>query len=236
MWPNRPAFCFPAVLLIINALPNYRPLTSLTQEQCHQYIEKPHKYRAHRITYRDPHTLDGLAITCAAIKSRHFFSHRTLYPKEILFPLAYVRLVYKDYLFLESELAVSYSPQNIYCYAIDAKAPKVFHARLHALSACLPNVIVTRVEYRMDSEGHNGTRSMMECLRMITKHNWKYVFVLQNHDIQIKTNSELIRILQLYNGTNDVQAYRQSIKRIQPGVNWSFKAMNLFKNGTYYHA
>ncbi|CAD5205666.1 unnamed protein product [Bursaphelenchus okinawaensis] len=53
---------------------------------------------------------------------------------------------------------------------------------------------------------------------------------LENHDIQIKTNSELIRILQLYNGTNDVQAYRQSIKRIQPGVNWSFKAMNLFKN------
>lgn len=77
------------------------------------------------------------------------------------------------------ELASTYSPQNVYCYAIDAKASKTFHARVNALAACLPNVFVTRVQYRMDSWGHNMSYSLMECLKFIKPMEWKYVMLLQ---------------------------------------------------------
>jgi hypothetical protein len=77
------------------------------------------------------------------------------------------------------ELAATYAPQNTYCYAIDAKSSKTFHSRMNALSACLPNIYITRTEYPMDSAGHNISHSFMECLRLIRPMRWRYVMLLQ---------------------------------------------------------
>jgi hypothetical protein len=91
---------------------------------------------------------------------------------------------FKDYRQIEMELASTYAPQNTYCYAIDSKATKTFQARMNALAACLPNVFVTRVQYRMNSWGHNVSYSSMECLKLIRTMDWNYVVILQ---VSIKT-------------------------------------------------
>lgn len=77
------------------------------------------------------------------------------------------------------ELSATYAPQNTYCYALDAKSPKTFHLRMNALSACLPNVYISRVEYKMSSSGHNISHSFMECLKLIRPMRWKYAILLQ---------------------------------------------------------
>lgn len=77
------------------------------------------------------------------------------------------------------ELASVYAPQNSYCFAIDAKSSKVFHSRMNNLAACLPNVYLTRSEFKMDSSGHNISHSYMECLKLISHAKWEYVMLLQ---------------------------------------------------------
>ena len=71
-----------------------------------------------RIKFTDPEHLD---MDCdGGIRWRNRFPKEENWPND--HPLAQVRVVYTDYVFLEMELAATYSPNNWYCYAIDAKA------------------------------------------------------------------------------------------------------------------
>lgn len=73
-----------------------------------------------------------------------------------------------------------YAPQNFYCYALDSKSNALFHEHMRNLSECFANVILTKVEYDVDSAGHNMTKSYMECLNILwQKANWKYAILLQ---------------------------------------------------------
>lgn len=82
---------------------------------------------------------------------------------------------------LEMELASAFAPQNLYCFAIDAKASPLFHVRIHQLAKCLPNVLITQHEFQVDSSGHNMGPSFFECLKLLAqpKMSWKYVHLLQ---------------------------------------------------------
>lgn len=79
------------------------------------------------------------------------------------------------------ELAATYAPHNWYCYAIDEKSPQRFHAQMHSLAACLPNIIITRHEYSVDSAGHNMGYAHYECMKALLKKSpeWKYLILLQ---------------------------------------------------------
>ena len=72
-----------------------------------------------RIKFADPEILE---MNCErGIRWRnHFPVKSSAESKE--FPLAQARMVYRDYVFLEMELAATYSANNWYCYVIDAKA------------------------------------------------------------------------------------------------------------------
>uniref|UniRef100_A0A914H2I3 Hexosyltransferase n=1 Tax=Globodera rostochiensis TaxID=31243 RepID=A0A914H2I3_GLORO len=129
------------------------------------------------------------------------------------FPLAQVLIVNKvrgrnDYVFLEKELASSYSPNNLYCYSVDHKSDKQFHMRMKRFSECVPNVVVSTPEWILDLNGHNLTRALLDCLRLLTvpEKRWEYVALLRirrqnktadvderikNNDVAIKTNWEM---------------------------------------------
>ena len=91
----------------------------------------------------------------------------------------FLKFKFEDYYFLEMELAATYAPQNYYCFAIDKKAPKLFHEQIQNLSTCFPNVFYSKVEYPLDSAGHNQNSAHMECLSILRQHKWKYVIMLQ---------------------------------------------------------
>ncbi|GMR46940.1 hypothetical protein PMAYCL1PPCAC_17135, partial [Pristionchus mayeri] len=56
------------------------------------------------------------------------------------FPIAFAKVVHRDYEFLEEQLSVNYAEQHTFCFALDKKAPLSFRRRIMALSVCLPNV------------------------------------------------------------------------------------------------
>ncbi|KAI6198860.1 Beta-1,3-galactosyl-O-glycosyl-glycoprotein beta-1,6-N-acetylglucosaminyltransferase 3 [Aphelenchoides besseyi] len=64
----------------------------------------------------------------------------------------------------------------------------------------------------MDSHGHNMTYSYHQCMMILSKveFKWKYLVLLQNYDIPLKTNQELIQIFKWFNGTNDIASVQYS--------------------------
>uniref|UniRef100_A0A183BRP2 Uncharacterized protein n=1 Tax=Globodera pallida TaxID=36090 RepID=A0A183BRP2_GLOPA len=182
-----------------------------------------------RLTFEDPVWLE---MDCAnGIRKRNYFPGKEGF-EDAEFPLAQVRVVYKDYVFLEKELASSYSPNNWYCYSVDHKSDKQFHMRLKQLSECLPNVVVSTCEWNVDSAGHNMTRAFLDCLNLLTvpEKRWEYVAILQNHDVAIKTNREMVQIYRWLNGANDVEVTWPPGGRVNESLDWSFEAIRMFRN------
>ena len=82
---------------------------------------------------------------------------------------------------LEQMLSVEYAPQNLYCYALDAKADSRFKRRIRALAGCFDNVFVANEEFSVFSNGKNVSRSHLACLRELEERGteWKYAILLQ---------------------------------------------------------
>jgi len=131
----------------------------------------------------DDVTEEELPMDCESVHSRNYFPSEASSWEEAEYPLAQARNIFRDYLLLEMDLAVAYQPQNWYCYAIDVKASDLFHKRVQALAACLPNVLVVERgrEYNMDSAGHHYDASILECLRLLHRpdRKWEYVSILE---------------------------------------------------------
>uniref|UniRef100_A0A183E8C1 Core-2/I-Branching enzyme n=1 Tax=Gongylonema pulchrum TaxID=637853 RepID=A0A183E8C1_9BILA len=128
-------------------------------------------------------------------------------------------------------LNLMYAPQNFYCYALDAKSSALFHEQMRALSVCFPNVFLTKREFTVDSAGHNTSRSFLECLRIVRKMpGWRYAILLQNNDIPLKSNLEMVQILQALNGSNDINVGYPNADRMPKDAPWTFRSLRLFRD------
>ncbi|KIH47887.1 hypothetical protein ANCDUO_22048, partial [Ancylostoma duodenale] len=103
-------------------------------ESSKEYVEKIAKNRTKLI----PRDID---MSCEGLR------RRILPPKKLRplkpFSVAFARVVYESYEFIEDELRSSYHPQNFFCYSVDSKASDEFNSRIEALQKCFPNVFVT---------------------------------------------------------------------------------------------
>nr|CAD2159367.1 unnamed protein product [Meloidogyne enterolobii] len=154
-----------------------------------------------RLIYKDV----DIPMNCEDIYSRNYFLKFPLSEAERQFPIAYAKVVYKDYRFLEAELATNYHPQNWYCFAVDSKADDIFYKNILSLSRCFPNVIVPQERFSVDSAGHGMGKAHLSCFKELIKkeRKWEYLVTLQNHDIQIKTNEEMVQIFKWLDGACD---------------------------------
>ncbi|KAI6212706.1 hypothetical protein M3Y94_00060200 [Aphelenchoides besseyi] len=217
--------------------PSFIKLKEAANLSCVQFFADNSDYSSyakHRLKSEDPKDEAALPMECDSIRRRAYFQTDDLYPEEAEFPIAFARTVYTDYRFLEMDLAATYTPHNFYCYALDSKSTPLFHKRMRALADCFPNVFLTDVEFSMDSHGHNMSYSFHQCMMILSKveFKWKYLVLLQNYDIPLKTNQELIQIFKWFNGTNDIASVKLQPARIDPKANWTFEAMHLFRNET----
>ncbi|KAI6170358.1 hypothetical protein M3Y97_01162100 [Aphelenchoides bicaudatus] len=182
-----------------------------------------------RVNYTESTNEDEWPTDCGSIYERNHFYVEPLSVEEREFPLAYARNVFKDYRLTEMLLSATWAPQNYYCFSVDGQATSLFRRRMHNLASCFPNVHITNVVLNMDSYGHNTSDHYVECFNWLTnkERQWKYVMIVQNFDIPLKTNQEMVQILKWYNGTNDV-----STQKHDPWANntWTFEALGLFKD------
>uniref|UniRef100_A0A7E4W6G7 Core-2/I-Branching enzyme n=1 Tax=Panagrellus redivivus TaxID=6233 RepID=A0A7E4W6G7_PANRE len=183
-----------------------------------------------RVRMYDP-IEQNLPMDCLSIITRFPYRTKPRSDYEGNFPIAYVRIVFTDYYYLETIFRATYEPQNYYCYFVDSSSNELFHKRINALASCFPNVVVSNVELDLDSNGTNTNAAVIACLEELVKFkDWKYVIMQQNHDVPIKTNREIVDIFKILNGANDIGCTPPTVHI--PEADWSMKGMQFFKNKT----
>ncbi|XP_014785428.1 beta-1,3-galactosyl-O-glycosyl-glycoprotein beta-1,6-N-acetylglucosaminyltransferase 3 [Octopus bimaculoides] len=123
------------------------------------------------------------------------------------FPIAYSIVFHKDLEQLERLLRSIYRRHNVYCLHVDKKANKEFMLAVKALANCFDNVFIASkletVVYASMSRLQADFNCMQDLLK--TKTQWKYLINLCGQSFPLKTNSEIVKILKIYNGSNDIE-------------------------------
>ncbi|CAL1530703.1 unnamed protein product [Lymnaea stagnalis] len=145
---------------------------------------------------------------CYAFRQRFGFSrHPKVSNEEKYFPIAFIILFYKDLdqvLFL---LRAIYRPHNVYCLSVDTKSSIEFLEAVRAVVRCLPNVFVASKLENIVYAGFSRLMADIDCMEDLLQHpvRWKYVINMPGQQFPLRTNLELVRILKLYNGANDIE-------------------------------
>ena len=126
---------------------------------------------------------------------------------ELDFPLAYEILTYRHAEQVHRLLKILYRPQNFYCIHIDKKSSIEYKRAIQSIASCFENVKISSKSEDMQWSGVSILQANLNCFEelynMSTK--WKYLFTMAGDEFPLKTNYEMVRILNVYNGINDVQ-------------------------------
>ena len=158
-------------------------------------------------------TTDYLALLqskgCGEFRRTRQYPEGPLSQEEALFPIAFSILLYKDVKHVERLLRAIYQPQNVYCLHVDAKAPSSVQDAISALVKCFTNVFLASSMVQVLWGHFSVLLAELTCMKdLLHKHShWKYFINLTGEEFPLKTNLELVRILSVYGGANDVWGF-----------------------------
>ena len=149
----------------------------------------------------------NLTVDCDAFRAERNYDALPVSSEEKSFPLAYNILMYRDIDQTERLLRAIYRHHNVYCIHIDASASESVKKGMAAIVACLKNVFLVSKAEDIIYEGFSRLKADLNCMEDLVKHNvkWQYLINLPSQQFPLKTNSEVVKILQIYNGANDVE-------------------------------
>ena len=75
----------------------------------------------------------------------------------------------------------------------------MFRSRMQALANCFTNVHVAHVEFEMDRWGTNMQYSHIECMKELSRFDWKYMILLQVRVVGLKMM--YIKVLIVYSSS-----------------------------------
>jgi len=140
----------------------------------------------------------------------YFVSLEDITDDERLFPIAFSLLTYENMEQTERLLRLIYRPHNVYCIHVDSKAPIELHDGLEAIANCFDNVFLAKPPISVDWGQISVVQAEILCMRQLldVQKRWKYFINLVGRDLPLRTNYELVKILQAYDGANDVDGSR----------------------------
>ena len=142
---------------------------------------------------------------CEQFKQERQYLTSPVSREEEEFPIAYSILLYKDTGQVERLLRAIYRPQNYYCIHVDAKSPPVIHQSMKQLADCFDNVIIAHFSSDVVWGFYTVVEPEVTCMYDLWKFKkWKYFINLTGQEWPLKTNLELVKILKIYNGANDI--------------------------------
>ncbi|OWF44638.1 beta-1,3-galactosyl-O-glycosyl-glycoprotein beta-1,6-N-acetylglucosaminyltransferase-like [Mizuhopecten yessoensis] len=152
---------------------------------------------------------------CDLFKRKRHYITNPLTREEEDFPIAYSLVVFKELEQTERLLRAIYRPQNFYCIHIDSKAEEEFRDTLTGIADCFENVFITNTSVDVRWGTYTIVEPEIVCMKELWKYKtWKYFINLTGQEFPLRTNAELVRILKVYNGTNDLEG---TVKRANPG-------------------
>ena len=174
---------------------------------------------------------------CSSFRKIRGYDEHEVSKEELDMPLAFSILTYHNTEQFERLLKVIYRPHNIYCIHVDSKSSKTFHDSIYSIVKCFDNVFIASKLESIVYAGFSRLQADLNCMSDLlnstyklfdpTKRTvkWKYLFNLASTEFPLKTNYEIVKILKLYNGANDIEV----IQRVyEPYVKYKW----IVKNGS----
>ena len=123
------------------------------------------------------------------------------------FSIAFSILMYRDVEQTERLLRAIYRPQNIYCVHVDVKAEYGVYENMKAIAQCLPNVFLVSKRESVVYASYKRLQAEINCMADLVNFfsHWKYFINLASQSFPTKTMEEIVNILKIYNGANDVE-------------------------------
>ncbi|GMT28149.1 hypothetical protein PFISCL1PPCAC_19446, partial [Pristionchus fissidentatus] len=145
-------------------------------------------------------------------------------------PLAYGVLAHNRFEQLLLSVASVYESHNIFCIAIPSNADQQFIHLVHGLQDCFPNVHVLQTG-PVGWGSYAIMRATYDCMELVLKqrtNRWKYFQYLSGVDAPLRTNLEMVKIMNEWKGISHVLTIPFSEGRLGPNINKT-KPLKLFK-------
>ncbi|XP_010902765.2 beta-1,3-galactosyl-O-glycosyl-glycoprotein beta-1,6-N-acetylglucosaminyltransferase 7 [Esox lucius] len=140
----------------------------------------------------------GGDLDCSSLLMDLHFITSPLSKEEENYPLAFILTVHKELELLLRLLRAIYTPQNVYCVHVDAKAPQTYRQTMESLAGCLPNMFLASRSETVTYAGFSRLQADINCMKDLVASPlpWRKVVNLCGQDFPIKSNLELVRHLQ----------------------------------------
>jgi hypothetical protein len=172
-------------------------------------ITKAEKLNANIHILPDDQQLLNDATNCAVFVAKRRYILNPVSAEEREFPIGFSIIVFRDAPQVERLLRAIYRPQNVYYIHVDRKAPDSVYQSLLAVARCLGNNVIVPANL---TDVQWGWYSVLEpeivCMHAIVDSGrpFKYFLNLAGQEFPLKTNLEMVRILNIFNGTNNILA------------------------------
>lgn len=149
---------------------------------------------------------------CGLYKGSRRFIEFPLSKEEENFPIAYSMVIHEKIEMFERLLRSIYTPQNVYCVHVDAKAPEPFKEAVQAITSCFENVFVATKLEQVVYASWSRVQADLNCMEDLLKSKvrWRYLLNTCGTDFPIKTNAEIVRALKSLNGKNNLESEKPS--------------------------
>ncbi|XP_075684389.1 beta-1,3-galactosyl-O-glycosyl-glycoprotein beta-1,6-N-acetylglucosaminyltransferase [Rhinoderma darwinii] len=133
-----------------------------------------------------------------------------LYPlsnEERKYPIAYSIVVHHKIDMLERLLRTIYMPQNSYCIHVDKKSSESFMAAVKGIVSCFENIFIASQLENVVYASWSRVQADLNCMKDLhhADAHWKYLINLCGMDFPIKSNREMVQMLQALNGENSLE-------------------------------
>ena len=125
------------------------------------------------------------------------------------FPIAYAININKFPLQIFRFLKVIYRPHNLYCLHYDSKTNLMTKQIMLNVASCLGNVIIPRKTENVYWGWYTLEEAYLSCFSdlMLSRelYPWQYVITLCGKELPLRTNAEIVSMLEPLNGTSSVE-------------------------------
>ncbi|XP_062596002.1 N-acetyllactosaminide beta-1,6-N-acetylglucosaminyl-transferase-like [Saccostrea cucullata] len=166
---------------------------------------------------------------CETFLSKYDYGNFNVTKEELEFPIAYSILTYKEAMQTEQLLRSIYRPHNVYCIHIDKKAPPSLHRAIKNIGNCLQNVFIASKLEEVIYAGFSRLQADLNCMSDLLNYlhvSWKYLINIPHQQYPLKTNAEIVKILKIYNGANDIEGITTPGRMYRSRYLSSFKLEN----------
>ena len=162
---------------------------------------------------------------CENFTAKRMYVTHPVTIEEAEFPLAFSIVMFHDVEQFERLLRAIYRPQNYYCIHVDKKSNAKVHEAVKSIVRCFDNVFIAPTLFNMDWGTFSILQSELTCMEELLRRykKWKYFINLTGQEFPLKTNGQIVEILKIFNGSNNlegtVQRYVKKLEYLLPMIN-----------------